>query len=199
MNLQQTIRRILREETEGIDSFINKIQSKYELSDELRQFIIDFIKNSDCKKIEFSDFKVNDAMGLALHNGVLINNIALSRDINFLLFLIFHEVAHQYQFKKYGEDVMYNCYLGDISDDEAAKFMKRTEEVADDFASRKIRELQKRDMVDKSFKPPNIYKNTPVGLIKMMVKSIRGEMKKNNVTSPEKISEFFYNMVKKNL
>jgi len=198
MNLQETIRRILREETEGIDSFINEIQSKYELSDELRQFLIDFIKNSDCKKIEFAEFKLG-VMGLALHNGVLINKSALSRGISFLLFLIFHEVAHQYQFKKYGEDIMYNCYLGDISEEEAAKFMKHTEVVADDFAARKIRELQKKDMIDKTFIPPSMYKNAPINSIKMMVNGYRDQMKRNNITSPEKISEFFYNMVKKNL
>ena len=198
MNLQETIRRILREETQGIDSFIDTIDSKYNMNDELRQFLIDFIKNSDCKKIEFADFKIG-AMGLAVHDGVLINNFGLNRGLEFLLFLIFHEVAHQYQFKKYGEDIMYNCYLGDISEEEAAKFMKYTEEVADDFASRKIRELQNKGLIGKSYIPPQMYKNVPINSVKMMVNNYREMMRRNNITSPEKISEFFYNMVKKNL
>ena len=97
-------------------------------------------------------------MGLALESGVLINKMALNSPLPFLLFLIFHEVAHQYQFKKYGEDIMYNCYLGEISDTEAAEFMKHTEEIADDFGSRKIRQLQKLNLIG-PYTPPQMYKN----------------------------------------
>ena len=91
------------------------------------------------------------------------------------------------------------CYLGDISEEEGAKFMKHTEEVADDFASRKIRELQNKGLIGKSYIPPQMYKNAPINSVKMMVNNYREMMRRNNITSPEKISEFFYNMVKKNL
>ena len=35
MNLQEQIRRILKEETEGINLFINQIESKFQISDEI--------------------------------------------------------------------------------------------------------------------------------------------------------------------
>jgi hypothetical protein len=44
-----------------------------------------------------------------------------------------------------------------------------------------------------------MYKNAPINSVKMMVNNYREMMRRNNITSPEKISEFFYNMVKKNL
>ena len=96
--------------TEGIETFIDTIDLQYEISDEIREFLFDFISNSDCKKIEFANFKMG-VMGIALHSGVMINKMILSRNLEFLLFVIFHEIAHQYQFKKYGKDIMYNCYL----------------------------------------------------------------------------------------
>ena len=195
--LNESIKKVLKEETEGIDSFLDEISSKHNMSDELRDFVKQFIEESDCKRINFSRFKMG-VMGLALESGVLINSVALNHPLPFLLFLIFHEVAHQYQFKKYGEDVMYDCYLGEISERDAAEFMKQTEEVADEFAGRKIRQLQKLNLIG-PYTPPQMYKNVPIQQITMMVNNYRNDMRRKNIDSPKKVSEYFYNMVKSEL
>jgi hypothetical protein len=197
-DLKESIRRILKEETDGVNALIDVITSKHEMSDELIEKVKDFISQSNCKKIEFANFKM-PAMGVALHDGVLINKIALNQRLEYLLFIIFHETAHQYQFKKYGEDIMYECYLGDISVEEAAKLMKHTEEVADEFAGKKIKQLQKQGLLDKGFIPPSLYKNVPISQIIAMVGFYRSQLKQQNITTPDKISEFFYNMVKNNI
>jgi hypothetical protein len=168
------------------------------LSEELRNKIEDFIEKSGCEKIEFAKFKF-PALGVAVHDGVLINEMALHQKLETLIFVIFHEIAHQYQFKKYGEEKMYECYVGDISDDEAADFLQKTEIVADEFATRKVRELQKLNLIESSFVPPQMYKNVPKLQIKHMITTHRMMLKRQNIKSPEKISEFFYNMVKDNL
>ena len=196
--LKESIRRILKEETDGVNTLIDVITSRHEMSDELIEKVKDFISQSNCKKIEFANFKM-PAMGVALHDGVLINKIALNQRLEYLLFIIFHETAHQYQFKKYGEDIMYECYLGDISVEEAAKLMKHTEEVADEFAGKKIKQLQKQGLLDKGFIPPSLYKNVPISQIIAMVGFYRSQLKQQNITTPDKISEFFYNMVKNNI
>ena len=196
--LKESIRRVLKEETDGVNTLIDVITSRHEMSDELIEKIKDFISQSNCKKIEFANFKM-PAMGVALHDGVLINKIALNQRLEYLLFIIFHETAHQYQFKKYGEDIMYECYLGDISVEEAAKLMKHTEEVADEFAGKKIKQLQKQGLLDKGFTPPSLYKNAPMSQIIAMVGFYRSQLKQQNITTPDKISEFFYNMVKNNI
>ena len=196
--LKESIRRVLREETDGVNTLIDVITSRHEMSDELIEKVKDFISQSNCKKIEFANFKM-PAMGVALHDGVLINKIALNQRLEYLLFIIFHETAHQYQFKKYGEDIMYECYLGDISVEEAANLMKHTEEVADEFAGKKIKQLQKQGLLDKGFIPPSLYKNAPISQIIAMVGFYRSQLKQQNITTPDKISEFFYNMVKNNI
>jgi phenylalanyl-tRNA synthetase alpha subunit len=94
---------------------------------------------------------------------------------------------------------MYDCYLGDISDEVAAKFMKNTEEVADEFAGKKIRQLQKLNLINKNFTAPQMYKSVPLNQIIQMIRQYRNQMEMQNIDSPEKISEFFYNMVKSNL
>jgi len=196
-NLQEHIRRILKEETEGIDSFLSEVTQVHDMSDELKNFVKKFIEESNCKRINFSKFNI-PAMGLALESGVLINSMSLRQPLPFLLFLIFHEITHQYQFKKYGEEMMYNCYLGEIPESEAAEFMKHTEEVADNMAYRKIRELQKLNLIG-PYTPPQVYKNIPIQQITMMVNNYRNDMRRKNINSPKKVSEYFYNMVKSEL
>ncbi|MFN9905707.1 MAG: hypothetical protein ACK56F_06205, partial [bacterium] len=105
MTLKESIRRILKEDTKGIDVFIDELSNNYELSEELLGFIKKFIEESECKLINFSKFKIG-VLGLALESGVLINSTIIGRPLPFVLFVIFHEIAHQYQFKKYGDDVM---------------------------------------------------------------------------------------------
>lgn len=192
------IKLIKEENGDSISSFLNTIDRTYKMSDELRNKVEEFIRKSDCEKIEFAKFKM-PAMGVALHDGVLINQVVLNQGLENLIYIVFHEIAHQYQFKKYGKDKMYECYIGEISDDEAADFMRKTEIVADEFAARKIRELQKLGLINSSFVPSQPYKTLPLNQIKAMVVNYRRMLKQNNVNSPEKISEFFYNIVKDSL
>lgn len=195
MKLIEIFKTLINEETDGITIFLNKIQSEYDISDSLYVEMLDFIEESGCKKIEFAKFNY-PALGLALHNGVLINSNMIGDNLSFLAFVIFHEVAHQFQFKKYGDKIMYGVYSGDVSIDEAAKFMKHTEEVADEFAMRKIRELQKKGLIDKNYRANLPYRNISVQSIKSMIIRFRDDLESKNITSPNDISKYFYNMVK---
>lgn len=195
MKLIEIFKTLINEETDGITIFLNKIQSEYDISDSLYTEMLDFIEKSNCKKIEFAKFNY-PALGLALHNGVLINSNMIGDNLSFLIFVIFHEVAHQFQFKKYGDKIMYGVYSGDVSIDEAAKFMKHTEEVADEFAMRKIRELQKKGLIDNNYRANSPYRNISVQSIKSMIIRFRDDLESKNITSPNDISKYFYNMVK---
>lgn len=196
--MKNLIRRILKEETANLNSFIDQLRSKYEMSDELVEFLTDFIENSGCQKIEFATFKYS-ALGASLHNGVLINKSVLNNNLEYVLFVIFHEVAHQYQYKKYGEQKMYDFYNDEISVMEAAKFMQYTENIADDFGARKIRELQKKGLIDSKFISPQMYKTISSNQLMSFINQMRTQMRSSNITSPDKIGEFFYNIIKKEI
>lgn len=198
MNQKAGIKRILNEETQNINEFISELTESFKMSEELIEFVKKFITESGCNKIEFSNFKIK-GLGVALHDFVLINKIVLNSNLEFVLFVIFHETAHQYQFKKYGEDIMYNCYLGEISDTEAAKFIKTTEEVADEYAIRKIKQLQKMDLISKDYNPPRMYKNISLDIIGNKMLGFKNDMIGKKIDSSQKISEYFYNMVKSEL
>ena len=195
MKLIEIFKTLINEETDGVTVFLNKIQAEYDISDSLYTELMEFIEKSNCKKIEFAKFNY-PALGLALHNGVLINSNMIGDNLSFLIFVIFHAVAHQFQFKKYGDKIMYGVYSGDVSIDEAAKFMKHTEEVADEFAMRKIRELQKKGLIDNNYRANSPYRNISVQSIKSMIIRFRDELERKDITSPNDISKYFYNMVK---
>lgn len=196
--LIKLVRRVIKEETSGLEDFIDTLRSNFNMSDELVDFVGNFISNSNCNKIEFAKFKY-PALGAALHNGVLINIIVLKRSLEDALFSIFHEIAHQYQYKKYGIEKMYEFYNDELSVIETAEFMKEVETVADSFASRKIRELQKMGMIDSNFVPKEGYKNVSVDQLAYFINKIRSELRSNNISSPDDISEFYYNLMKDQL
>jgi hypothetical protein len=191
------MKKIIKEETQRLDNFLDEISEVHKMSDELKSFIKKFIEESECKRIDFAEFNI-PMLGLAIESGVLINKNALNQPLPYLLFVIFHETAHQYQFKKYGAEMMYDCYLGDVSDYEAADFMKKTEVVADEFAARKIKQLQKLNLIGR-FSPPQMYKNVSLQDISRMLMGFKNDMRRKNIDSVKKVSEYFYNMTKNNL
>lgn len=197
-HLTRLVRRVIKEETSGLGDFIETLRSNFNMSDELVGFVRNFIENSNCNKIEFAKFKYN-ALGAALHNGVLINNVVLNSSLEVALFAIFHEIAHQYQYKKYGIEKMYEFYNDEISVIETAKFMKEVETIADSFASRKIRELQKMGLISRNFVPIEMYKNVSESQLASFISNIRSQLRSKNITSPDDISEFWYNLLKNQL
>ena len=196
--LIRLVRRVIKEETSGHGDFIETLRSNFNMSDELVGFVSDFIENSNCNKIEFAKFKYA-ALGASLHNGVLINDVVLRGSLEVALFSIFHEIAHQYQYKKYGIEKMYEFYNDEISVIETAKFMKEVETVADSFASRKIRELQKMGLISRNFVPVEMYKNVSETQLASFITKIRSGLRSKNIFSPDDISEYYYNLMKDQL
>jgi hypothetical protein len=205
MNLHENINRmkemmgLLTEETVNIDDFLNKVMEKYPETEKFINDIKSFIENSNCKKVEVAKFKY-PALGLAVHNGVLFNEMIFHQSLPNFLFIIFHEIAHQYQYKKYGDDKMYEYYLGEISVKDAAIAMKEVEITADEFASRKVREFVKLGYISQpnhaSFSQ---YKNIPLGHFESLINQTKQMIKDKGVSSFDEIADIFYNMVKVNV
>ena len=196
--MKQLIKRILKEETENIYPFLDQIAQKHPDSNKIYDFVVDFIEKSDCKRIEFTNFKVQ-AYGAALNDGVLINTKVLQLPLPLIVFIIFHEIAHQYQYKKYGLEKMSEFYFDKISLKDAAKFMKNVELVADEFADRKIREIQKKFGVFPGYVPIKMYKNIPESQLEVFIDSVRKDIEKSGATSLEEIATVLYNKIKSEL
>lgn len=193
-------RKLIVEETSGIDDFMKRIIETYPTTEDYSDKIKSFIENSGCKKIEVSKFKY-PALGLALHNGVLFNESIFKQELPYFLFVVFHEIAHQYQYKKYGAEKMYEYYIGEIDLKEAAQAMKNIEIIADELATRKIREFKKLGLINNNEHSDfgnGVYKKIPLIHFAKLIESSRNEIKKVGYKDFDTISDVFYNMVKVN-
>lgn len=184
---------IILEETNGIDSFIDELLTVYPRLESHIDLVKKFIEDSNCKDIEFGNFKL-PAAGISLHNKVVINKNVLKYTLENTLFIIFHEIAHQYQYKKYGSDMMHKFYVGEIDMEEAVKFLKYTENVADQFGLRKCREFVKLDLLTNEYVPKmGGYDNYSDMMFVNYLNMLRDKIKESGETDGEKISEFLYN------
>lgn len=188
---EEQLSRILREEMEGIDSFLDIIISKFPQMRNHIDILRNFLNKSNCKKISFGT--MNGVAGISTHDRVLLNNNILNMDLCRFLFIVFHEVAHQYQYKKYGEEKMYEFYYDKITTKEAAKLMKDVELIADNFADRKIRECANLGFI--KYKDHKIYNTIPLSHFEHMIGTIKQKMKDNNVKSYDDIVRIIYNFV----
>lgn len=181
------------EETSGIDSFIEELLVAYPRLESHIEDVKKFIQDSNCQNIEFGVFNL-PAAGISLHNKVVINKTVLKYTLENTLFVIFHEIAHQYQYKKYGSNMMHKFYMGEVDMNEAVRFLKYTENVADQFGLRKCREFVKLGLLTKEYVPKlGGYDNYSDMMFVNYLNMIRNKVKESGETDDEKISESLYN------
>jgi hypothetical protein len=194
--LVKIVKRVINEQTEGESEVIRVLDDKFGLSDELKQEISNALKSSECKNVFFQKLKI-PADGLAQSNRLVLNPNILNYSLGKALFVLFHEMAHQYQFKKYGKEKMGEMYTEEISLSDAAKFLQKTENVADEFAVRKLKSLERKGLVKLTdYDIKKAYENMSISQIEHMVNYFRNVAKQSNSKNIDEISEYLYNMVK---
>jgi len=183
------INEALTEPTEGLDTFIESMIDIYPKLESYRDRIEDFINKSDCKKIRFEHFY--SAAGFSLFDGVIINSAVLHQfsETKFL-YALFHEIAHQYQYKKYGEKKMYEFYIGEVPIEELAKFMQLIEKTADKFAIGKLKQL------GFGWSGKGVYEDVPLSHFIKFIAQIREKIKTEGITDYRNVSKFMYNYIK---
>lgn len=132
-------------ENSSIDEFLNTFCERFPEAKKFQDKIKEFIIKSGCKKIEIR----NCISPASLHNVVIITpDSLLNASVEYALYVIFHEIAHQYQYRKYGDDFSYKMFTGMMPINDAVKMLKRTENVADQFSIRKCREFASLGLID---------------------------------------------------
>jgi len=185
----------LKEEMVGLNEFKFKTLNCFREITCFWNIIEDFIINSGCKKIEVTPIPY--AIGASLIDRVIINPSAFNQSLINFLFTLFHEIAHQYQYEKYGHQKMTEIYTNRLSIDEAANFMFNIEIVADEFATRKLRELVKLGYLDKNTKlPTGFYKTLPIDNFKRLISTVKSKIPNVEDKTPEQINKVLYNWIK---
>jgi hypothetical protein len=198
--------KLLNEETGGLDMFVDQIVEKFPETEGYRDVIKSNIEKSGCQNIGFEPMSM--ANGLSLHNKVVISSGLLEdgfkpnpNALADLMFVIFHEIAHQHQYNKYSKELIYDMYTGELETDGAVGFLRYIENVADQFALRKCRQLQSMGVIpaDQEVRDTGGYDNYTDKMFENYLNMLKGRVQKAGITDPEDISELIYNMIKPKL
>jgi len=195
IKLTESQYQLILEEALGIDNFLNKMISSYPETEDFKDIIISNIEESQCKEIKVEPIK--NGLGISLSDKLILSPAIFNFTLSKFLFILFHELAHQYQFKKYGEEIMYDVYNSKITIEDAALFMKNVEDVADEFGMRKLQQLRRLGFIDyKDIEVAKPYENAAPARFYFLIDQVRKLLKEKNITDSSEISEIFYNWVK---
>jgi len=180
--------------TEGLPEFIHTIDDKFPGNTELLSDLTKFIIESKCPKIKFDN--LYGAMGISKTDECIIGKSNLEKPIGDLLYVILHEVSHQYQYKKYGKDLMWDAYNSNIDIDKAADLLMNIEKVADKLASLKANSLLKEYEIKTERPISTFYSAMDKDYFKRHLVGLRNEVANKNFNSVEDVNEYMYNKLK---
>jgi hypothetical protein len=148
-----------------------------------------FIELSGCKRIRFA--RMSDrAMGISKTNECVINQDLIKLPLQYLVYILLHEIVHQYQYKKYGKDYMLDVYLDELCLEQAVQTLLHAERVADRLSiSRTTR------MIGKNMIVPRYLNIKDTTQLKKHIVEIRKAVSTLNLKSIEEINEYIHGSV----
>lgn len=130
----------------GLGEFLFRLSDQHPKLEPHLQIIKDTIIKSGCPEIRIMDLK--HGLGASLKSYVLVSPAMINSSAESCLYGLFHEIAHQYQYKKYGDRIAQIFLNSDENIFEDAKFLEKIENTADQFGMRKCRELAQKGILN---------------------------------------------------
>jgi len=150
-------------------------------------------------KTEIDQFNANisfeniSLQGMARDGQLIFSTRILNSSPSYLIATIFHELAHLYQYRKYGRDFVLHLYTDDQSKiKENAQFLKKVENTADRFAAAKTAFYAKKYNFE--FNYPMFYKRCLDSYFENHLSRIKSIVKQNKFTTIDEINDCIYNM-----
>lgn len=174
----------------GLEAFIKTIRiDKPTLCENTILELIDFIVSSGCRAIEFRKMS-NRAMGISKTDVCILNYDVLKIPDEYALYIILHEVAHQYQYRKHGKNLVLDVYLESTPLDDAAKKLLLVEQIADRLAIAKLNWILKENNIKLSQPIISRYLGlTDLTQIKNHLNKIRKEISEKDLSTIEEIND----------
>lgn len=183
--------------TKGIKKFISTI-SKFrpDMKKSVLKDIESFIIASKCLDIKFENLS-EKAAGISKPDECIISTIVFRFPTEYMLYMILHEISHQYQYKKYGKNLVLDVYLNNTPLQDATEKLLAIEKVADRFALMKMKQIFKNNNVISRINPLPRYLNmSDLTKMKEHVQSMREDVAKLNLETIEEINNHLYKKIK---
>ena len=161
---------------------------------EIIEDIFDIMRKSGCKSIEFRKFNFS-AGGVSIGNNTILINENIDYPFNDIVYIILHELGHQYQYKKYGINYANDFWLRTLTEPTLvmAKEMVHVEDVANRYARIKMNQYKKKfGLKESKYQSENlsdIYHYTSI------ISNTVFHLKREKVNDLESINKFFKKMM----
>jgi predicted metal-dependent hydrolase len=189
--------RFKKHNTKGLDEFLYGIHlNRLDISNKLLGEIKEFIVVSECKSIGFEHMS-NRALGISKTDKCVLSTKLFDLPIEYLVYVILHEVSHQYQYKKYGKDLVLDVYLSDLDLDKAAQKLLRVEQIADRLAIMKLNSILKSNRILNKKVKSRYLEVTDLTQIKNHISKIRSEVNSLGLKTIEDINDHILKTINK--
>ena len=181
------------EQTKGIDAFMNQLNDAF--PDKWRAFaaLRRIILESKCPEIRFENIR---ALGISMGDKCIISNSVLRSSFARAIYVILHEIAHQMQYTKYGEDFAAAIFMHDITDEQMIQMLKKIELTADRYAIAKGKQVLRNANAPDKPVIHSSYKSVSDASLLHHIHNVRANAKKHNLNTIMDINEWIYNSIK---
>jgi len=181
------------ENVKGLGEFLYQLTEKHPSLIPHLALVRDFIIRSGCPEIKIMPLRMG--LGASLKNFVLISPVLLNSPLEFCLYGLFHEIAHQYQYKKYGDQIS-KIFLTDKNMEKNAMFLRKIELGADSYALKKCRDLARQGVLDGGkIRNAGVYSSFEEKDFKKYLKSFRKVIKLHNISDVSEMDDIFYEYI----
>jgi hypothetical protein len=180
---------------EGLEQFINTLNQAFKKYPNVINDLKSYIIKSGCKAIEFDT--LYGASGISKTDKCVIADKILKRPIENALYVILHEVSHQYQYSKYGKNVMWDSYNSNIDIEKAVDLLMNIELVADRLAIVKTKHLLDSNNI-KDYRPVTaVYPKMSRQYFKNHLESLRKNVNDKNIQDVDGVNNMMHDELKK--
>lgn len=199
--MEINIKKYLREYLENVTNeeeffdFIQEFKKSYGKipnSDKILEELIKDIKKSPTSKINITN--QSKYCGMSLNRGVILPTHIFMGSLYRFIFIVFHEIAHQYQYSKHGQKILYDLTVGDLSEEKLDKLID-IEQVADRFGRSMARKYGIMFNMNQfhNTSPYDNRKNAKE-MYKHLLLMIQDKIKKGEITCVEEMENFLFNL-----
>ena len=180
--------------TKGLDDFLSKLQERYPQNACALPKLREIILNSRTPEIGFDRLTVGVG-GISTTTKCIVNSDVISFEFRLVLYMILHEVCHQMQYTKHGEQIAYKIWTDKIPMEAAIDELLKIENTADRWAIMATKGIFR----SCGWKEPMIqpaYKNAPRRMIARLIGDMRTAAKQKRFVNINQVNEYLYNTVR---
>lgn len=179
--------------TQNLDAFMQQLHQAFPDKQQALDALENIIIESKCPEIRFENLAV---LGISMADACIINQSILKTDFQNAMYIILHEIAHQMQYSKHGEDFAAGIFLNNIPDQQLINTLRKIELTADRYAIAKLKQIFNAARIPMTRVPQSIYKQIPDATLHQHIQKTRRAVKQHKLTSTQQINDWIYNSIK---